>query len=112
MSGKVIHVLSGAPYDLYIGRAMPRYGLTESPYANPFKVGKHGDLVTALARYEDHQREIFEEYPSALVNVQEMIRRGITLACWCAPRDGTPLKPGDEEICHGQVLLRLAKELA
>jgi hypothetical protein len=25
MSGKVVHVLSGAPYDEYVGRALPRY---------------------------------------------------------------------------------------
>lgn len=35
---KVVHVLSGADYGLYVGRTMPRYGLAASQWANPYRL--------------------------------------------------------------------------
>lgn len=120
--GSVVHVLSGTDYDLYIGRAVPRYGLPDSPWANPYKVGRDGDLHEVLLAYEEH---IAYRCGSRVIGVD--MRRGIirtptihsrelgklrnlTLACWCALKDGTPLTLDDPEICHGQILLRLAAE--
>ncbi|WP_047865452.1 DUF4326 domain-containing protein [Rubrobacter aplysinae] len=105
-TGSVVYVLSEVPYELYVGRAMPRYHLPESPYANPYKVGRDGDLPKVLELYELHAREnidletlrLFLWHPSPV------------LACWCAPKDGTPLTLYSPEICHGQTLLRLAAE--
>lgn len=104
MSAKAVHVLSGADWEIYVGRAMPRYGLLDSPWANPYKIRRDGERAEVLARYEEHVLESFGldkiwlafGYPSPV------------LACWCAPKDGTPLTPHDPEICHAQILLRLA----
>lgn len=104
MSAKVVHVLSGADWEIYVGRAMPRYSLPESPWANPYKIGRDGDRAEVLARYEEYVRENFGlerirlafGYPSPV------------LACWCAPKDGQPLILDKPEVCHAQILLRLA----
>ena len=104
MSAKVVHVLSGADWEVYVGRAMPRYSLPESPWANPYKIRRDGSRAEVLALYEEYVRQRFGldrvwlafGYPSPV------------LACWCANRDGTPLTLADPEICHAQILLRLA----
>jgi hypothetical protein len=36
---------------------MPRHHLSESPYANPYKVGRDGDLAEVLDLYERHAHE-------------------------------------------------------
>lgn len=133
--GRVVHALSGEPYDFYIGRAMNRYGLEKSFWANPYKVGRDGDLPTVLASFEEHVSYLcgrriigldMNEGPRrtshTLHRVELAKLRGLTLACWCAPKDGTPLtleepasaRTGEArgEVCHGQVLLRLADEAA
>jgi len=78
---------------VYIGRAMPRFGLRESKWANPFKLRRgatYEERKEAIARYERHLHE------SGLIrDVHEL--RGKDLVCWCAPSP-----------CHGDVLLRLA----
>lgn len=104
MSGRVVYVLSGVDYEVYVGRAMPRYDLPESPWANPYKIGRDGDRAEVLALYEEYVRETFGleriwlafGYPAPV------------LACWCANRNGTPLTLADPEVCHAQILLRLA----
>lgn len=108
--GRVVHVLSHQPYDFYIGRANPRHALRESFWANPYKVGPDGDLQEVLAAYEEHARRLFRMYPSALVNLRSLYRRGVVFGCWCAPKSGSWLTLDDTEICHGQTLLRLAAE--
>ena len=121
--GCVVHVLSAAPYALYVGRAMPRYQLPESPWSNPYKVGRDGDLSTVLARFEERISYLCSDASSELASVPGLRRTfptlgkvelakldGLTLACWCAPRDGTPLTVSDPEVCHGQILLRLAAQ--
>lgn len=105
-TGSVVHVFSGVPYELYVGRAMPRYHLPESPYANPYKVGRDGDPTKVLELYELYARENID-----LETLQLLLwHPGPVLACWCAPKDGTPLTLSGPEICHGQILLRLAAE--
>lgn len=104
--GKVVHVLSGKPYDVYVGRAMRRFGLAESPWANPHRIGRDGTREEVLRKYEDRVRGLLarDSFREKLADL-----RGLTLACWCAPKDGA-LTPDDPVICHGQVLLRLARE--
>lgn len=125
MSGRVVHVLSGADYDLYIGRAAPRYGLADSPWANPYKVGRDGNLAKVLSSFEEHiayrcgsrvagvdmQRGVIRN-ANTIHRLELMKLRDLTLACWCAPKDGTPLTLEDPEVCHGQILLRLAGTMA
>jgi hypothetical protein len=81
---------------VYIGRAMPRFGLRESKWVNPFKL-RHGatyeERKEAIARYERHL------YDSRLIDdVHEL--RGKDLVCWCAPSP-----------CHGDVLLHYANPI-
>lgn len=104
--GKVVHALSGVPYELYVGRAMPRHHLIQSPYANPYKVGRDGDLAQVLDLFETHAHEDIDLETLRL----RLWHPAPILACWCAPIDGTPLTLADPEICHGQILLRLAAD--
>jgi hypothetical protein len=105
-AGRVVHVLSGVRYELYVGRAAPRYHLPESPYANPYKVGRDGDLTKVLELYELHAQENIDLETLRLF----LWHPDPVLACWCAPKDGTPLTLSSPEICHEQTLLRLAAE--
>lgn len=108
--GKVVYPYKGLPYDLYIGRQR-RWPepLKRSFWANPYKLKEHGGpytLAESLYLYELRVRSS----PEMLERLHELVG-GKTLACWCAPKDGDPLVSGDPEVCHGQVLLRLAEEL-
>ena len=107
-SGKVVYPYK-AEYDLYIGRQR-RWPepLKRSFWANPYKLEGHGGKYTleeSLYLYELRVRSS----PQMLESLHEV--EGKTLACWCAPKDGTSLVLGDPEVCHGQVLLRLVEEL-
>lgn len=104
MSAKIVHVLSGTDWEVYVGRANPRYGLPESPWANPYKIGRDGNRSEVLALYEEYVLESFGLYRIWLAFGYP----SPVLACWCSPRDGTPLTLADPEICHAQILLRLA----
>lgn len=124
--GRVIHVLSSQPYDMYIGREMRRYSLEESVWANPYKVGRDGDLGEVLEKFEEHVKYLSRRMISnvdithgvhrdapSLREKELLALRGLTLACWCAPpKNGAPLTLEEPEVCHGQVLLRIAEEFA
>ena len=88
----VVHC-SREPYDIYIGRAVPRCGLAASKWANPFKIGKDGTQNEVIAKYEAW----LKTQPGLMAALPEL--KGKVLGCWCAP------KP-----CHGDVLARLADE--
>lgn len=47
---KVINIKSGDPYDVYIGRANPAYGLAASKWHNPFKLER---IQPEVARWND-----------------------------------------------------------
>jgi hypothetical protein len=123
VSGKVVHILSGAPYDVYVGRAMPRYGLPKSIWANPYRIGVTGPLPKVLRRYEKDLRYWMKDTPGAnpapepwnhranlIASVVAL--RGKTLACWCCDKSGPPLTVDDPVICHAQILLKLAEEMS
>jgi hypothetical protein len=80
------------PYDVYIGRAVPRRGLKASKWGNPYREGVDGTLAECIAKYEHEHLSAHPELEAALPEL-----RGKVLGCWCAP------KP-----CHGDVLVRLA----
>ena len=85
-------------YDIYIGRAVPRKGLKESIWANPFKSPQHGSVEQCIEMYRMLLRE--RQATTSLVFDSELEKlRGKVLACWC--------KPG---ICHGDVLVELLGE--
>ena len=89
---RVINIRTREPYDVYIGRANPRYRLGRSKWANPFKPGPDGDRDAVLAKYRDW----IQTQPELLAQVGEL--RGKVLACWCKP-----------EACHGDILAELAE---
>lgn len=80
---------------VYIGRRMQRGGwdLPQSPWANPFVIGRDGARADVIAKYERYVRTRAD----LLRRLPELT--GQTLGCWCAP-----------EPCHGDVLVRLWRE--
>lgn len=91
MTARVVNVTSGEPYDVYIGRAMPRRRLRGSKWANPYKIGPDCPRERAIELY----RLYLHDSPELLAALPEL--RGKRLGCWCAP-----------EPCHGDVLVELA----
>lgn len=92
-AGRVVHVLRH-PYDVYIGRSMPRFGLRASPFANPFKIGRDGTRAEVIEKYRRYivtRTDLMDALPEL---------EGKTLACWCVP-----------EPCHGNVILQLLNNL-
>ncbi len=82
------------PTNLYIGRNMNFYvkGTLASKWQNPFSVKKYG-LDRCLELYEEHITK------SDLINqINEL--EGKTLGCWCKPNR-----------CHGDILMKLLKEI-
>lgn len=73
-------------YDVYIGRP--------SKWGNPFEIGKDGGRAEVIEKYEEYIRS----NPRLLDALPEL--KDKTLACWCAPK-----------ACHGDVLVKLVKEL-
>ena len=84
-----------APYDVYIGRANPRYRLPRSKWANPFKIGPDGDREQVIAKY----RAYVLSRPDLVAARPEL--QGKVLGCWCAPPP-----------CHGDVLADLQRQPA
>lgn len=88
----------------YIGRAgvvfinKERFPKTKSDWANPYKVGTHGDKEEVLHMYEEYMRNRLEVEPELKERLKAL--RGKCLGCWCAP-----------EKCHGDVLIRLLQEI-
>lgn len=69
-------------------------------FGNPFKVGKHGDLPTVLAKYEEWI------YKPARVRLRQRMKRelrGKDLLCWCS----SPQYPMP---CHAHIILKIANE--
>lgn len=81
-------------YDVYIGRRLRYPGATFplSKWANPFTVEDWG-REECLKLYEEYIRcsKIYDD-------LSEL--KGKVLGCWCKPK-----------LCHGDVLLKLLKEL-
>ena len=118
-AGKVVHALGGQPYDVYVGRTLPRWGLKDEGWGNPYRPVHDGDLETVLRKHERRMRKLprlrrgrgargtdrFPPRQDAGVLVRAEGR------AWCAPK-GEPLTLGDPVVCHGQTLLKLAEESA
>lgn len=79
---------------IYIGRNMSFYvkGANKSKWHNPYSVKKYG-LEKCLELYENYIRtsDIYND-------IDEL--NGKVLGCWCSPNK-----------CHGNVLMKLLKEL-
>ena len=90
------------PQNVYVGRrgivfvtnpdgSKQRFPPQDSPWHNPFKVGKDGTREEVVAKYRAYIIPRIERGELDL-----SILKGKNLGCWCAP-----------ELCHGHVLLDL-----
>jgi len=79
---------------LYIGRrfTMGKWNLSESIWANPYRVKEYGDATLSL--YHNY----ILSNPSLLQLLPTL--RGKVLACWCHPN-----------ACHGDILVALYGDL-
>jgi hypothetical protein len=79
MSGRVVNRRAGEPYDVYIGRPIPRIGLTGSDWQNPYKRPKNAsreEREEAIAKYE---RYLLKERQDLVERRPEL--RGKVLGC-------------------------------
>jgi hypothetical protein len=94
----VVNIAAGEECDVYIGRAMPRYGLIGNPWGNPFRVKTYG-REGAIAAYR--RWVLTSDHPDAKwirEHVHEL--KGKRLGCFCKPA-----------ACHGDVLAELADRM-
>lgn len=88
------------PANVYIGRRGvvfvdgARFPPRDSPFANPFKVGKDGTREEVLVKYYWYIYEKLSNDPA--LYAEFLLLRGKNLGCWCKP-----------EGCHGDVLVSL-----
>lgn len=83
---------------IYIGRAMPRYNLVNSPLANPYKLERNTNREIVLEQYKQwlwQQIKDQTQVYSALKDLAKQVQQGndLTLVCWCAPL-----------ACHGEIV--------
>lgn len=79
---------------VYVGRAVPRRAIPDSPFHNPFVLADSSDSARAIAL--DQFRQYLRARPDLVAQVRRELA-GKVLACWCAP------KP-----CHADVLVAVA----
>ena len=93
---KVVHCRK-EPFDIYIGRAIAEFD--ESPWHNPFRIEIGCGRWCVLEKYEQHVRNS----PELMARLHEL--RGKTLGCWCKDKNG------QGKGCHGDILMKLVKEV-
>jgi hypothetical protein len=84
-------------YDVYIGRANARAGLSASKWANPFTVSKCGSHQAAVDAYAEWIQQPAQAH--LLRAIPELVAQ--RLGCWCKPAP-----------CHGDVLAQYANAYA
>lgn len=85
------NIRRGEPFDIRIDR--------QTPWGNPFVLGRHGDRAEVIRRFENWVRTS-SDAKAQWIRDHVIELHGKTLGCWCHP-----------EACHGDVLLRLAQEV-
>lgn len=86
--------------NVYVGRAgvvfieKERFPKRQSIFANPFKIGKHGNREELLEKYRKYITEKLDNDKSLQEELLKL--KGKNLGCWCAP-----------EPCHSNILLEL-----
>jgi hypothetical protein len=88
--------------NVYIGRGRvvfltkegPSFPPKDSPFCNPFKVGKDGTREEVIAKFRSYMNSRLQQ-DSELVK-QLLALEGKRLGCWCKP-----------DACHGDVVLEL-----
>lgn len=94
----VVNVRTDA-FDVYIGRGVrgwdPRTH-EESPFANPFVMGRDGTREQVIAKYREHLLNCLEQDPATWIPRLRALK-GKRLGCWCAPL-----------ACHGHTVAEFA----
>uniref|UniRef100_A0A6C0BCS7 DUF4326 domain-containing protein n=1 Tax=viral metagenome TaxID=1070528 RepID=A0A6C0BCS7_9ZZZZ len=95
------------PSNEYVGRKGiliiegKRYPEQNSIWANPYKVGKDGDLNNVLNKYYSHLCKELTEKPYLYEELKKL--KGKRLGCWCVSKPyTTDLNP---TVCHAQILM-------
>jgi len=84
-------------YDIYIGRANGK--LSQSKWANPWVIGKDGTREEVIQKYEVDTRAN-KDLMAVLPELRDK-----RLGCWCKNESG------EGQACHGDVLVKLLREL-
>ena len=87
---------------IYIGRAMPTYGLAKSPLGNPWKLGSLLSPEKILAEYRKWLWEQMNLKGEAYLELQRIVKivlsgRDVKLICWCKDAQG-------QGKCHGDIV--------
>lgn len=92
------------PKNEYIGRRGvvfvrgERFPKKDSIFHNPFKISKGVGRAEVVAHFEQYLRARLASEPD--LKEKLLALSGKTLGCWCAP-----------EACHGDILIKIIKEL-
>lgn len=94
------------PENLYIGRRGvvfidgKRFPPADSPYHNPYKIGRDGDRQEVIQKYAGY----LESHPELVEQARRDFVGKKRLGCWCKT-DG--LAEFENYVCHGDVLLAM-----
>jgi hypothetical protein len=97
--------------NVYIGRKGiifidgKRYPSHNSIWANPYKVGKDGNLQDIINKYDKY---IKEKIINENLDITEL--KDKNLYCWCVNNITRDCNDINNFVCHGQVLLKLLHE--
>ena len=78
---------------IYIGRAVPEYGLEASALGNPYTL-EDFSRAEAIEKYRDWLWEKIESGDKGVLAALNELSEESVLACWCKP-----------EACHGDVVM-------
>jgi hypothetical protein len=90
--------------NVYIGRRgivfidNERFPKKDSPFCNPFKMGKNSSRDEVIKKYKEYILIKIEKEPE--LKNELILMKGKNLGCWCHP-----------ESCHGDILLELINSL-
>lgn len=77
---------------IYIGRAMPHFGLKASKFANPFKLSEDEERGATIARYKTW---LWNQIKTGKITLEDLLElEGRDVVCFCAPQP-----------CHGDIVL-------
>jgi hypothetical protein len=91
---EVVNIKTGARYDVYIGRYNKSRNLPESPWNNPYVIGRDGTRDEVIAKYKARLWQMMNGPNATYLRKRLMELDGKVLGCWCKP-----------EPCHGDVLV-------
>jgi hypothetical protein len=95
MKTQVVNV-KASEFDIYIGRAATRASdprcHEESPFANPFMIGRDGDRAQVIQKYREHLLACVEQDPATWIPRLRALK-GKRLGCWCKRAPGPSWPP-------------------